>query len=266
MKKGLSYIDISISAGIFILYLLFVFVTLRPGIKEDISGGYLLQIVQRGFYDKVFINVSKYPLFINYHTFNPGELWNPTGNDQGIIELKDFPFNWTENTTLVKDNSTILNFNITLDSNIDSINLSFKTKNIIFRPPTLDIFYLLHSPDFNFTVNPNEPPVTERPRIISEDNLNYRIGVKEVLYGIGKDKLNNLNKDYNALKNEIKYPIDKEFSITIYDGSNPQNAIYNYTNFIANQTEKYIFVLQWSDVLINNEGNTVPVIINLRAW
>ena len=43
MKKGLSYIDISISAGIFILYLLFVFVTLRPGIKEDISGGYLLQ-------------------------------------------------------------------------------------------------------------------------------------------------------------------------------------------------------------------------------
>src|SRR3989344_6689523 len=107
MKKGLSYIDISISAGIFVLYLLFVFVTLRPGIKEDIGGGYLLQIVQRGFYDKVFINVSKYPLFINYHTFNPACDPEST-NDPCIIELKDFPFNWTENTTLVKDNSTIL--------------------------------------------------------------------------------------------------------------------------------------------------------------
>src|SRR3989338_4190469 len=265
MKKGLSYIDISISEGIFILYFLFVFVTLRPGIKEDISGNYLLQIVQRGFYDKVFINVSKYPLFIDYHTSNPSCDPEST-NDPCIIELEDFPFNWVENTTLVKDNATVLNFNITNDSRTDLINLSFKTNRIRFSKPTPDIFYLLHSPDFNLSINPNEPPVDERPRIISGVNLDYKIGVKEILYGIGKDKLINLNKDYNALKNEIKYPTDKEFSITIYDGSNPQNAIYNYTGIIANQTEKYIFVLQWSDVLINNEGNTVPVIINLRAW
>src|SRR3989338_9043170 len=214
MKKGVSYIDVAISAGIFILYLLFIFVTLRPGIKEDISGEYLLQIISSGLNNKISMNISKYPLFINYHTENPIDPWDPN-NEDVIVELKGFPFNWTENKTNILDKyyAPVI-FNITRHD-LNTLNLTLKTREIIF--------------------------------------------------GIGEEKLNNTNDDYQQLKQKFNFPEDKDFIIIVYEGKSPNNIIYSYSKIIPTETEKHIFVLQWSDILIKKDGTTIPIIINIRT-
>src|SRR3989344_255927 len=267
MKKGGSYIDVAISAGIFILYLLFIFVTLRPGIKEDISGEYLLQIISSGLNNKISMNISKYPLFINYHTENPIDPWDPN-NEDVIVELKGFPFNWTENKTNILDKyyAPVI-FNITRHD-LNTLNLTLKTRNIILNSPLddPDVFFLSYSEDFNFSADFSLPSETQTPRIISENNFYFRFGTKEIIFGIGEEKLNNTNDDYQQLKQKFNFPEDKDFIIIVYEGKSPNNIIYSYSKIIPTETEKHIFVLQWSDILIKKDGTTIPIIINIRTW
>lgn len=271
MKKGVSYIDVAISAGIFILYMLFIFVTLKPGIKEDISGEYLLQIVNSNFNNKISTNLSKYPLFINYEAMEPNG-WDPGDPSSGevIVELKGFPFNWSENRTKVLDkNYEEIIFNITKhNSNIINLTLEADKFNLRFNPPDddPDVFFLIYSPDFNSSADFSRPSATQRPRIINPNNFYFRLGTKETIFGIGEEKLNNTNDNYQQLKQEFNYPKDKEFIITVYESKSPNNIIYSYSKVIPTETEKNIFVLQWSDILIKKDGTTIPIIINIRTW
>jgi len=83
---------------------------------------------------------------------------------------------------------------------------------------------------------------------------------------IGEEKLNNTNDDYQQLKQKFNFPVDKDFIITVYEGKSPNNIIYSYSKIIPTETEKHIFVLQWSDILIKKDGTTMPIIINIRTW
>lgn len=273
MKKGVSYVDVAISAGIFIIYLLFIFVTLKPGIKEDIKGDYLLQIVSSNLNEKISMNLSKYPFFINYSEMDPGG-WDPTNGGDVIVELKGFPFNWSENKTLMLDknyrnNYANMNFNITKhDTNTMNLTFIANSNNLRFNPPLTDhdVFFLIHSEDFNLSADFSQPSATQTPRILSKDNFGFRFGTKETIFGIGEEKLLNTKNNYQQLKQEFNFPFDKEFSFTVYEGKNPNSIIYSYSEVIPTETEKNIFVLQWSDILIKKNGETIPIIINIRTW
>lgn len=271
MKKGVSYVDVAISASIFILYLLFIFVTLKPGIKEDIKGDYLLQIISSKLSNKIIMNMSKYPLFINYHDGNINDPWDPN-NENVIVEFTKFPFNWSENKTKILDkNYNDIKFNITPSQNTLNLTIEATRFNLIFGSPDdqPDTFFITNSDDFNFSANFAEPPANQHPRLINDDNnnfYNFRFGTKEIIFGIGEEKLNNTNDDYQQLKQEFNFPEDKEFAFTVYEGKSPNNVIYSYSKVIPTETEKNIFVLQWSDLLIKKDGTTIPIIINLRAW
>ena len=260
MKKGVSYIDIAISAGIFILYLLFVFVTLRPGIKEDVKGDYLIQIVENGFYQTAFINISKYPLFVDIEN-----LWGP--NLDGVIELSGFPFSWTENKTkILGKNNELKIFNITFDSQINKSNLTILDNSNNLKTGQ-NLFGLFHSENFNFTPDFSSPGSGITPRIRNPTHLNFTVGVAERSFGIGNQTIFNL-KDitYDQTKSNINFPEEKEFFITIYDATNTDKALFGYGSSAQPDLEKFIFVLQWSDILIKDDGNSIPVIVNVRAW
>ncbi|MBS3147065.1 hypothetical protein J4471_05230 [Candidatus Woesearchaeota archaeon] len=280
MKKGVSYIDISVSAGIFILYLLFIFVTLRPGIKEDIKGEYLIQILQRALYNNITMEVEKYPLFIYY---DPGyDLGGPLGiATEGIIVMDNFPFTWRYTDYLLEENTTRINdtilstdegisFNIKpMPGNPDKYTLTMRVQDLIPSLSTPNTFWIIHSSSFNLTpddgVDFGDPPDTETPRILTPDHYFYQFGVRESLFGINLEAANNLIKDTTKLKKDFNFPDRRNFDIIIYKGDDG-SILYRYLQNPFDETEKSIFVLQWSDSLIQSDGTTVPIIVNLRAW
>ena len=46
MKKGINYIDWVIAIGIFIVYIIFIFVVFKPGIRDPSSPSYMIDIVK----------------------------------------------------------------------------------------------------------------------------------------------------------------------------------------------------------------------------
>jgi len=64
MKKGLTHIDWAMSIGLFILYLVIIFILFKPGIKEEYTSDFLSSIVQQGITDDSYLKIEKTPIFI----------------------------------------------------------------------------------------------------------------------------------------------------------------------------------------------------------
>ncbi len=80
-KKGLSHVDWAISLGIFLLYLMWFFVFVKPQFIADESPTQLLESTRESLVENLQWVVEKRPLFV---------FSNITGEDEGVIV--DFPY------------------------------------------------------------------------------------------------------------------------------------------------------------------------------
>ena len=156
-----------------------------------------------------------------------------------------------------------------MPGNPDKYTLTMRVQDLIPSLSTPNTFWIIHSSSFNLTpddgVDFGDPPDTETPRILTPDHYFYQFGVRESLFGINLEAANNLIKDTTKLKKDFNFPDRRNFDIIIYKGDDG-SILYRYLQNPFDETEKSIFVLQWSDSLIQSDGTTVPIIVNLRAW
>lgn len=244
MKKGFGYVDLVISVGIFIIYILSIFIFFKPGIQEEYNPTYLNTIIEQSLKKDLYWQVEKMPIFINSFL-----LLGVEGNKKFELE---FPFNnWQNNANLY-------------DSDLNEIGFQFDNPNkLIFETYikkgfNKKTFYITHSSEIS------NPPLLSGTTLTTQ--FIYKYGVKENLYGINgqnlTDYLNNI--DYNTLKNNWHYPTTKNFQISI---TNIEGTILSEVNSnISPPKESEVSVLRWNDFILDKSGERTQVIVNIKTW
>lgn len=250
MKKGLLQLDWVISFGIFVILLLTIFIIFGPALTQEYSDDYLKSIAQKGFKESSFHDVLKYPIFL--------EVSN------------GFPYA-----------STAVGFEVALPSDlagkpVGEFSVVGSTGEIVdrreingdllyFRPESLNlgdlnVFYLFYSPSFSYPWNNVASPPGHH------DEYNATIGAPIKLNGFSQNLFNQLSVlDYDDFKLNLNYPIERDLSIYVYDGMDSSALIYNYS-MIGPMENDDVYVLSWSDNIINESGVMYPILIQVRTW
>ncbi len=119
---------------------------------------------------------------------------------------------------------------------------------------------IIYSDGFNVSWNPVANPVGH------EDKYNTTIGVKNVIRGFSENKFNNLSSlDYKEFKEALKYPASKDISVFIYDGPSMLTQLYNYSQALPTE-EDNVYVVRWTDYLVDEYGRYDSIIILIKTW
>ncbi len=272
MKKGLTYIDIAMSVGIFVIYSLFLFIVLEPGVEGEFDEDYLPSIIRDGLTKDIYTNITILPIFIDYNPTQGAPLASGTGGGVpspgepgGPFQIQmDFSFNWqTDNEhILLLEDSSVTESEIVED--FEGIKLHFDIS--LLDDEEINRFILLRS--YETFTGYNNPTNT----ILQATQYEPQIGIAEVLTGISESKLSTLETyDYSNMKQQWYYPKSREFQLNIYDPSDLSTPIFTYGEEPTDDVEK-IYVLQWTDHLLNIDPtltpvlNNDPVVINIKTW
>tara|TARA_Y100000310_G_scaffold345729_1_gene468915 strand:+ start:877 stop:1635 length:759 start_codon:yes stop_codon:yes gene_type:complete len=247
----MSQVDWAISSGIFLVYVLGLLIFLKPGLQQELEDRFLISIVEENLKDDVFITLEKTPLFINVTSAD-------TGNYK--ISIKEtLPFEGDEEDfAIINENSTLLNFDFFGSQNKFIRFDGFIEKN------KLNTFWLLYLK--NETYNNNNP--VNEIEIESGENFTYIYGSTEQIIGIDYNNLVGLNPDEDALKGSWEFPLSKDFSIYLANTSNKQYSnedIVFYYNENKSKQQTNIFVKEFKDNLLFNNGDRQTIILNLRV-
>jgi hypothetical protein len=251
MKRASTNVDWVISLGIFLTYILFLFIFLKPGIHKVYQEESLFTLLEQNIYSEANHTLDIIPLYI-------------TSTGPGCFKVEcEFPYDWDKsNTVIVDDNNQEIDYN--LINGRDKIRFNF---NFI---DTGAILFFLHS-----NVETYNPPAgcipTGKPAITT-----CELGTKETkrgLYNKSLQGLSGVNKDiewnckerengYETLKEEWNFPLNKEFSLYTKEGMSYKN-ICNGENEL-NQTN--VFVNEFKDILLYKYGDKTDILVNMRIW
>ncbi len=267
-KKGLQYVDWAISAGLFIIYLVILFILMGPSFEQDYSPEYLGSIIDAGIDEHLSIELTRFPAFLKLEK-NPWlmgaairpfkfYLHNLPSEFGGIISEKQFMvLNNKSDQIKLKD--------------IDSINQRIEIAaylpevGILSAPPggkatvRLDI-YLSDYEMFNDT------------NIISTSvwtgQQNSTIGLGESITGIYEQKFNTFftGKDYTEVKEDFHFPLERDFTIEVFNGTDlagPARLAYNQT--VPGEKDT-VNTLVWADWIIHNNTNRTGVTVLVKVW
>jgi hypothetical protein len=253
MKRGLLHIDWVISFGIFVVFLLLMFIWFGPALTEEYNNEYLKDIAEKGFKEAAFATVWEYPVFIEvdgafpqgdglgFGVNLPNELIGETIEKFSVV-------NGTFDSTLISrkkisSSGDMLYFARDDISNFD--NYSIK---------------IIYSESFNVPSAGVGTPAGH------EDEYNATIGVKNTISGFSENKFNNLSSlNYEDFKIALKYPPSKDISVFIYDRPDFGTLLYNYSK-IEPTNKDNVYVVKWTDYVVDEYGNHAPVIILIKTW
>lgn len=238
-KKGLDYIDWSISMGIFIIAITALFVFLKPGARPEHDQGALVSIVEQHFLERVQWFVHETPVYMKHFQDLYGS------GAQALVEVNangDIRFTAVEPATEnryepIGRTGTRVTFNCRTSCD----NTQFKLYGTTHR--------IQETIDMEVQCTPSNEPNT----------CTALLGATVSHQGLQQSEMNNLRtENYEALKSTWTYPPQREF------------AIYQDGNKIIGGTEPTqqanIFVKEWRMNLINDQGVQTSTTINIRVW
>ncbi|MBS3144089.1 hypothetical protein J4208_00735 [Candidatus Woesearchaeota archaeon] len=238
-KKGLDYIDWSISMGIFIVAITALFVFLKPGARPEHNQDTLINLVEQQFTKETQWFVHETPLFIEhfqalYGTGSPVEI-KIEADMMRLTTIRPPPSNIFIVSPLP---ATTVRWNCNA---INCDNTQFKlfgTTNTVQESTQMEI-----------TCTPLNDPIA----------CAAVLGATITHQGMQQSKITLLGtQDYNAIKSTWTYPLQKEFAIyqdghKIIGGQEP-----------AQQVE--VFVKEANMNLVAADGTQTTTTINIRVW
>ena len=260
-KKGVEgHVDWVISIGIFLTYLLGMFVLIKPGVIPVHDYNTLLDIVEENAkkdYDSgLYWTLYKVPLFI---TTAPG------GN---CIKIEDFPYSVSpENLNvykIVKENN--IESLSSLEMSLQENTLYIKVKGVSFIET--EKYFIYFSDNKAYTNNGKPKSETIETNfdlggcVIIGDTTNpfeYNLGIPEKTRGLVDDPLG--SEDYNEIKKRYGYPLSKDFSIVITKGGDVDEYKTSEPDAKTN-----VYTRQWSDFMLKYDGTRDPVQISIKVW
>ncbi len=249
MKKGLTYVDWAISVGLFIIYLVVLFVVFSPGVKEDYNSEHLTDMVQRNLKEDAYKDMIRIPVYVDVVG-----VCGPSCK----VKLNPFTTDWNpRNTFLVNENFANVDFE--LDS---EPSLKIDYDNFGLGTNTFWLYYFEKRDVLNPGVSCTSSCKTR------DDGISYAIGVEEKISGFYGENLTDLENNLN-LKEEWNYPISKDFKFSIYNGLDfTRPPIFEKGSSEINQTtQEEVYVMQWSDWLLDeNTGTRDPITVKVMVW
>jgi len=259
-KKGLSYIDWSISFGIFLISVIMLFILAKPYLTQDYSNEYLLSIAKQGLEEYAYVEVSVFPLFI--------------GSDQSAAPFQINNAVLPSYSDLFEEDERIA----IVDGNFDEIlgyNLVDPTpyKKIEFEGDSIqegiNIFYVLYSSeDLGYPSESFTPSPANGLRSCFSQEVFCTFGIEEKRKGFFMDKFDELelmgleDDPYTEFKKILKYPETKNLIITIV-GTNDLN--YDFP-FVEPTESDDVYVLRWSDYNLTKYGQKDLINITIKVW
>ncbi len=238
-KKGLDYIDWSISMGIFIVAVTALFVFLKPGARPEHDQNTLINLVERQFVKETQWFVHETPIYIRslQDTYGSGA--------QALVEVDangDIRFTAVEPATESRYEPILrTGTKITFDCHTSCNNNLFKLFGTTDAP--------LETTEMEVTCTPsNDPAVCKAV-----------LGATVTYQGLQQGKITALQSaDYNTVRTNWNYPLQKEF------------AIYQDGNKVIGGQEPTqqanIFVKEMKMNMIAADGAQTTTTINIRVW
>ena len=246
-NKGLSYIDWSISIGIFVIFVLALFILVVPSLDRRLDENYLISIAETGFKENTYYTIYKLPLFIDSSSSYSSVKIN--------IDLPMYPANY--NSLGIVDES----FN-EIDKNVTTH--KFGPVDISNGVNTFNFLYLFNE----FHTYPFLPGGTN---LNCGSDISCTFGIEEKLRGFSRDKLDNLfvcgeYSTYTSFKGDVSYPEQRELSVLLYEGTGFEgNVLYNCT-FKEPENLDQVYALNWKDNILNFNGSLEEVTVLIRTW
>lgn len=238
-KKGLDYIDWSISMGIFIIAVTALFVFLKPGARPDYDQDTLLSLVQEQFVKQTHGYVHETPLF--------------------IARLED---KWG------LGDEALVNVRTRGDMRFTAINPSNNAHFEAFVRTGTSITFNCHDlcDNVNFTIIGTTQDRQNDLSLESEcvpsnqpSACSAQVGATSTREGVKQSEIALLrSEDYLIIKQRWAYPHNQNF------------AIYQEGNKIIGAEEPgqqaNVYAKEFKMNIINDQGIQTPTTINIKAW
>ena len=259
MKKASTNVDWVISLGIFLTYILFLFIFLKPGIQQEYNEESLFDVLEQNIYSEANYTVKKIPLYIN----------SDSGGYYKIKCQNDFEDEWDEDNIAIIDNN---------GGEYQGQSLIFSTTNKkirmnVYLKNGLNNFFILNSNKETYEggIDECKEDCTGEPVSCNECNPSIEqvdciFGTKETFEGLHNESLDtiydNCNADYENFKKSWNFPMSKEFSLH----TKKDLGYENLCNGGSESNQSNIFVKEFKDILLDKYGNKEDVLVNMRIW
>lgn len=292
MKRGSTDVDWVIATGLFIVFLLSIFVFLKPGITAPHKPEALLDIVEDGIRKEsawrgtgIYWTLYEVPLYLKKDAGVVGDdcfkipfdyVWSQDRFDLYKI-TGDNPLNPKQTPLPFRLDGTYIIFKPQLSSTDKEIFVLDYSKNPLFSQRIVSINVVSCAIDGGNEILIEEIGKSGKP------NFEYSYGVIESIKGISayaakegmigyyqEDDGNRPDRYNKQLKEKMGFPFTKEFSVHIKSVGTSPPALCNNgeCNFqpMPPEIDANIFVREWSDFILNYNGLRTPVTVNLRVW
>lgn len=254
MNKQGSHADWAISMGIFLVYILILFIIIRPGVTPVYDEDVLLDLVEEKFSEEVKWIVKMTPLFVRTcKSDEKGEPSSITIEDKSETPWAFTTFNLFENNEERQASEYCIGgrskVTLTCGGASGDIYCPFASKKI-FR-----MYYIQN--------NPAHVDKLPELRIDLKGESKAELGSSENIEGINSDWLvalrqkGELEGGYDAVKDDWKFPGSRDFSISKDGNKIIGGKPYEQAN---------IFVREWSDWEVKKNGEKVKVRVNIQIW
>lgn len=243
MNNRGSHADWAISMGIFLVYLLILFIIIRPGIEPVRDEKVLLDIVEQKFSEEVKWVVKMSPLIIKTCSSGAKSIVLEVKDEKNAWEFRSFTFN--EDPPNEKEGYCADEGNTFVLTCGGENNCPAATNRIFY------LYYVLKS-KFN-NINPKLGLDCS-----GGDDCKAELGASENLEGVNSEWLNDLgNANYTEIKKKWDFPESSGFSITVDDNEVIGGEPYE---------EADVFVKEWTDLEVDNDGEREEIKVNIKVW
>ena len=271
-KKGDGHVDWIISIGIFLIYLLGMFVIIRPGIEPSQDYDTLLDILEENVKEDVNIEFDQGILSDFgglYWTLYKAPLFFQGFADDVYASCinVDFPYGDQNNIERINaykigDDGTKVSLNAELSGNSLSIE---EQPGGSWEPNNQYIIYFSDNAVYD---DASSGTITEGVICEGRVNANYNLGIVEKTRGVSEKAIDTLNvgsnlanKNYEQVKIIYGYPGSKEFSFIIQSGGVKLEYIPKQPDAKTN-----IYTRSWGDFILNQDGTRNSITLNIRIW
>ena len=249
MKKGFIHIDWVISFGIFIVFLLLLFIWFGPALTENYNNEYLKTIAQQGFEDQTFVRVIEYPVYVDIVDVDANQVFNVSlpNSMTDVSKLSVLRSNYSQiEKKKIENNMLYFMDDTTPYSSGDVLNYTLYYSNIL---------NLAH--DGN-GLNPTQT-----------ENYHITLGVGKEYFAFSESNFTGLTSlSYNDFKKKLKYPNTRGISIFVYStgaGSIFENLLYSYNESQPLENQD-VYVITSFTKIVKTEGYVDYVTTIIKTW
>ncbi|RME55003.1 hypothetical protein D6777_02005 [Candidatus Woesearchaeota archaeon] len=280
MKRGATHVDWAVSMGMFVIYVMSMFIFMQPGAQKVFREDNLINIVENGLLkgnDKISATnfvLEKTPMIITFTEKGKQKLGSPVDL---ILDGTSLPFEATNEDDkfyrIFFDDKEEAGLSIRIDgTKADTFRINYGGA----KEDTVK-YVMYYLPGTGFTVGEKYVPSANQLNIETDFNVEY--GTTEKLEGLNVvnfDPNTGICKDgYEQLKQNLGFPITKEFRVYYVGPAATVSPTYNdgalQPQYICNDfPEPYeqanVYVKEIVTTSMDELGNKQQVRVNIQVW